>query len=196
MTALTAFFFSLHWLYRMCLPAPQLRRGTEIVCSVAVCLFLWPHGLLAYQASLSAVPRQTLEWQMCLRLLTEVSRFSSVTRSCQLFLTYGPAPPGTPWHHQLQDSLGSCASNGAVQYHPCRGSPFLTFNPSQQEDLFQWVNSLKREMTRNMRISASAALPMTPRTGLLRGLAGSRLQSKGLSGVYMQFKNISARCAV
>ena len=73
------------------------------------------------------------------------TQFSSVTQSClTLWDPMDCSTPGLPVHHQLPEPTQTHVHwvGDAIQpSHPLSSPSPPTFNPSQHQDLFQWVSS-------------------------------------------------------
>ena len=72
-------------------------------------------------------------------------QFSSVVRSCPTLRDpMNCSTPGLPVHHQLPESTQThvhWVSDSIQPSHPLSSPPPPTFNLSQHQGLFQWVNS-------------------------------------------------------
>ena len=114
-------------------------------------------------------------------------QFCSVTQSC-------PTPcnpmnrsmPGLPVHHQLPEFTQTHVhqvSDAIQPSHPLLSPSPPTFNLSQHQGLFQWVDSASGGQTIGATASASV-LTMNNQDWFPLGLTGLILQSKGFSRVF------------
>ena len=116
-------------------------------------------------------------------------QFSSVTQSCPtLCEPMNCSTPGLPVHHQLPEFTQTHVHRvgDAIQpSHPLSSPLPPAPNPSQHQDLFQWVNP-SHEVAKVLGVSASASvLPMNTQDWSPLGWTGwISLQSKGLSRVF------------
>ena len=116
-------------------------------------------------------------------------QFSSVTELCPTLCdSTNCSTLGLPVHHQLPELTQTHAHRvgDAIQpSHPLSSPPPPAPNPSQHQDLFQWVNS-SHELAKVLEVSASASvLPMNTQDWSPSGWTGwISLQSKGLSRVF------------
>ena len=116
-------------------------------------------------------------------------QFSSVAQSCLILCDpMNRSTPGFPVHHQLPEFTQThvhWVSDAIQPSHPLL-SPFPPApNPSQDQSLFQWVNS-SHEVAHSTGVSASASfLPQnTQGWSPLEWTGWISLQSKGLSRVF------------
>ena len=109
-------------------------------------------------------------------------QFSSVTQSClTLCDPMNRSTPGIPAHHRLPEFTQTHVHriSDAIQPSYPLSSPFPPApNPSQHQDLFQWVNS-----SHEVALSASV-LPMNTQDWSLGWTGWIFLQPKGLSRVF------------
>ena len=116
-------------------------------------------------------------------------QFSSVTQSCPTPCdTMNRSTPGLPVHHELPEFTQTFIHQvgDAIQpSHPLSSPSSPAPNPSQQQSLFQWVNS-SHEVWRSIGVSALASVlsENTQDWSLLEWTAWISLQSKGLSRVF------------
>ena len=118
---------------------------------------------------------------------------SSVTQLClTLCDPMDCSTPGLPVHHQLPELAQTHAPRvgDAIQpSHPLSSLSPPTFNLSQHQGLFQWVNS-SHQVTKVLGVSASASvlpktIPVNIQDWFPLGLTGLiSLKSKGLSRVF------------
>ena len=115
--------------------------------------------------------------------------FSSVTQSCPTPCdTMNRSTPGLPVHHELPEFTQTFIHQvgDAIQpSHPLSSPSSPAPNRSQQQSLFQWVNS-SHEVWRSIGVSALASVlsENTQDWSLLEWTAWISLQSKGLSRVF------------
>ena len=113
-----------------------------------------------------------LLWTKCF------SQFSSVSQSCLTVCNpMNHSTPGFPVHHQLPEFTQTHAHRGAdaIQTsHPLSSPSPPVPNPSQHQDLLQWVNS-SHEVAKILEFQLQhQSFQWTPRTDLLQdGLVGS-----------------------
>ena len=124
-------------------------------------------------------------------------QFSSVTQSClTLCEPVDCSMPAVPVHYQLPESTQTHVhhvGDDIQPSHPLSSPSHSTFNLSQHQDLFQWMNS--SHQVPKVLVSASASvLPVTIQHWFPLGLTGFILQSKGLSrdSPAPQFENITS----
>ena len=81
-----------------------------------------------------------------IHIVVVIIQFSSVAQSCpSLCDPMNRSTPGLPVHHQLPEFtqiLVHWVSNAIQPSHPLLSASSPAPNPSQQQSLFQWVNSL------------------------------------------------------
>ena len=124
--------------------------------------------------------------------------FSSVTQSClTLCNPMNRSTPGLPVHHQLLEftQIHVRWVGDAIQpSHPLLSPSPPAPNPSQHQDLFQWVNSL-HEVAKVLEFQLQhQSYQWTPRTDLLEdGLVGSPCSPRDSqeSSSTPQFKSIN-----
>ena len=115
-------------------------------------------------------------------------QFSSVTQSClTLCEPVDCSMPAVPVHHQLPESTQTHVhhvGDNIQPSHPLSSPSHSTFNLSQHQDLFQWINS--SHQVPKVLVSASASvLPKNTQDSSPLGWTGwISLQSKGLSRVF------------
>ena len=117
-----------------------------------------------------------------------VFQFSSVAQSCRTLCDpMNCTTPCLPVHHQLQEFTQTHAHRvvDAIQPSHPLSFPSPAPNPSQHQDLFQWVNS-SHEVAKVLEFQLQhPSFQWTPRTGSPLGWTGwISLQSKGLSRVF------------
>ena len=116
-------------------------------------------------------------------------QFSSVAQPClTLCDPMNRSTPGLPVHHQLPESTQTHVHwvNDAIKpSHPLSSPSLPALNPSQHQDLFQWVGSL-HQVAKVLGVSASTSvLPMNTQDWSPLGWTGwISLQSKGLSRIF------------
>ena len=98
-------------------------------------------------------------------------QFSSVTQSCPTLCdSMNHITPGLPVHHQLPEFTQTHVHQigDAIQpSHPLSSPSLPAPNPSQHQDLFQWVNSL-HEVAKVLEFQLQhQSVQWTPRTVLL-----------------------------
>ena len=119
------------------------------------------------------------------------SLFSSVAQSClTLCDPMNHSTPGLPVHHQLPEFIQTHVhqvSDAIQPSHPflCPSPPAP--NPSQQQSLFQWVNSL-HELAKVLEFQVQHhSLQRNPRADLLQnGLVGSPCSPRVFSNTTVQ----------
>ena len=139
-----------------------------------------------------------LSMSMILTTLSSV-QFSSVTQSCPTLCDLmNCSTPGFPVHHQLLEYTQTHVHRvgDAIQSSHLLSSPSLpTPNPSQQQSLFQWVNSW-HEVAKVLEFQLhDHSLQRNPRADLLQnGLVGSPCGPRDSqeSSPTPQFKNINS----
>ena len=114
--------------------------------------------------------------------------FSSVTQSCPTPCdTMNRSTPGLPVHHELPEFTQTFIHQvgDAIQpSHPLSSPSSPAPNRSQQQSLFQWVNS-SHEVWRSIGVSALAScLPKKSQSWSSEWTGWISLQSKGLSRVF------------
>ena len=117
-----------------------------------------------------------------------ISQFSSVTQSCPTLCDpMNHSMPGPPVHHQLPEFTQTHAHQvgDAIQpSHPLSSPSPPAPNPSQHQDLFQWVNSSHEVAGVSASASVLPVLPINTQNLSPLGWTGwISLQSKGLSRV-------------
>ena len=115
-------------------------------------------------------------------------QFSSVTQSCKTLCNpMNRSTPGLPVHHQPPEFTQTHVHRvgDAIQpSHPLLSPSPPAPNPSQQQSLFQWVNS-SHEVAKVLEFQPQHhSFQWTPRTGLLGWTGWISVQSKGLSRVF------------
>ena len=114
------------------------------------------HGSVRFPGEGNGSPLQysclenPMDWGAWCRLLSmglqRVRQFSSVTQSCPTLCDLmNCSTPGLPVHHQLPECTQTHVhrvSDDIQPSHPLSSPSPLAPNPSQQQSLFQWVNSL------------------------------------------------------
>ena len=123
-------------------------------------------------------------------------QFSSVTQLCPtLCNSMNPSTPGLPVHHQLPEFTQThthLVSDASQPFHPLLSPSPPAPNPSQDQGLFQWVDSSMRWPW----VSASASVfqKNTQDWSPLGWTGWISLQSKGLSRVFSstKFKSINS----
>ena len=126
-------------------------------------------------------------------------QFSSVTQSClTLCNPMNCSTPGLPVHHQLLEFTQTHVHQvgDAIQLsHPLSFPPPTAPNPSQNQSLFQWVNS-SHEVAKVLEFQLQhQSFQWTPRTDLLQdGLVGSPCSPRDSqeSSPTPQFKSIDS----
>ena len=98
------------------------------------------------------------------------SSFSSVAQPCSTLCNpMNPSTPGLPVHHQLPEFTQTHVhrvSDAIQPSHPLLSPSPLTFNHSQHQGLFQWVNSL-HEVAKVLEFQLQhQSFQWTPRTDL------------------------------
>ena len=126
-------------------------------------------------------------------------QFSSVTQSCPTLCNpMNRSTPGLPVHHQLPEFTQTHVRRVSDAIHPSH--PLLSPsppapNPSQHQNLFQWVNS-SHEVAKALEFQLQQqSFQWTPRTDLLQnGLVGSPCSPRDSqeSSPTPQFKSISS----
>ena len=105
-------------------------------------------------------------------------QFSSVAQSClTLCNSMNRSTPGLPVHHQLLEFTQTHAhrvSDAIQPSHPLSSPSSPALNPSQHQDLFQWVNS-SHEVAKVLKFQLQhLSFQRNPRADLLQnGLVGS-----------------------
>ena len=98
------------------------------------------------------------------------NQFSSVTQSCPTFCDpVNCSTPGLPVHHKLLEFTQTHAHRVGDVIQPSHplSSPSPTPNPSQQQGLFQWVNS-SHEVAKVLEFQLQhQSFQWTPRTDIL-----------------------------
>ena len=128
-------------------------------------------------------------YEKMLKIINHSVQFSLVTQSClTLCDLMKHSMPGLPVHYQLPDFTQSHMHRvgDAIQpSHPLSSSSSPAPNPSQQQDLFQWVKS-SHEVAKVLGVSALAsALPKnTQDWSPIEWTGWISLQFKGLSRVF------------
>ena len=117
-----------------------------------------------------------------------VFQFSSVAQSCRTLCDpMNCTTPCLPVHHQLLEFTQTHVHRvgDAIQSSHPLSFPSPAPNPSQHQDLFQWVNS-SHEVAKVLEFQLQhPSFQWTPRTGSPLGWTGwISLQSKGLSRVF------------
>ena len=117
-----------------------------------------------------------------------VFQFSSVAQSCRTLCDpMNCTTPCLPVHHQLLEFTQTHVHRvgDAIQPSHPLSFPSPAPNPSQHQDLFQWVNS-SHEVAKVLEFQLQhPSFQWTPRTGSPLGWTGwISLQSKGLSRVF------------
>ena len=115
-------------------------------------------------------------------------QFSSITQSCPIL--WDPMfciTPGFPVHHQLPELAQThvhWVSDAIQPSYPLSSPSPPAFSLSQNQDLFQWVNSLY-QVAKVLKLQLQYQTSSHEYSGLIAlGLTGwISLQSKGLSGV-------------
>ena len=124
----------------------------------------------------------------CLRQYARVaspSQFNSVAQSClTLCDPMDCSTPGFPVHHQLPELVQTHVhqvSDAVQPSHPLLSPSPPTFNLSQHQGIFQWVNSL-HQVTKVLEFQLQ--LPVNIQDWFPLGLTGwISLQSKGLNSL-------------
>ena len=102
-------------------------------------------------------------------------QFSSVTQSCRTLCDpINRSMPGLPVHHQLLKFTQTHAHRvgDAIQpSHPLSSPSPPAPNPSQHQDLFQWVNSL-HEVARVLVSASASVLPVNAQDSSPLGWTG------------------------
>ena len=127
------------------------------------------------------------------------TKFSSVTQSCPTLCdSMNHRTPGLPVHHQLPEFTQTHAHRvgDAIQpSHPLSSPSPPAPNPSQNQGLFQWVNS-SHEVAKVLELQLQyQSFQWTPRTDLLQnGLVGSPCSPRDSqeSSPTSQFKSINS----
>ena len=125
-------------------------------------------------------------------------QFSSVTQSCPILCDpMKHSTPGLPVHHQLQDFTQTHVhrvSDAIQPSHPLSSPSPPAPNPSQHQNLFQWVNS-SHEMAKVLEFQLQHhSFQRNPRVDLLQnGLVGSPCSPRDSqeSSPTPQFKSIN-----
>ena len=117
-----------------------------------------------------------------------VFQFSSVAQSCRTLCDpMNCTTPCLPVHHQLLEFTQTHVHRVGDVIQPSHplSFPSPAPNPSQHQDLFQWVNS-SHEVAKVLEFQLQhPSFQWTPRTGSPLGWTGwISLQSKGLSRVF------------
>ena len=106
--------------------------------------------------------------------------------------------PGLPIHHQLPESTQThvyCVCDAIQPFHPPLSPSPPTFNLSQHESLFKWVNSL-HQVAKVLEFQLQhQSFQWSPRTDILyHGLVGSPCSPRDSqeSSPTPQFKNIKS----
>ena len=115
-------------------------------------------------------------------------QFSLVAQSCPtLCNSMNCSTPGLPVHHQLPDFTQThvCRVRDPIQpSHPLSSPSPPAPNPSQNQSLFQWVNS-SHEVAKVLEFQLQPVLPMNIQDwSPLEWTSWICLQSKGLSRVF------------
>ena len=148
------------------------------------------HGQSLFQFPRRVEPKNVLTIRQLLsspRLVSSI-QFSSVTQSYStLFDPIDCSTPGLPVHHQLLEFTQihvHWISDAIQPSYPLSSPSPPTFNPSQHQGLFKWVNSASGGQSIGVSASASV-LPMNIQDWFPLGWTGwISLQSKGLSRVF------------
>ena len=117
-------------------------------------------------------------WEGSSRGRGHMYQFSSVAQSCLTFCDpMNCSRPGLPVHHQLQEFTQThihWVSDAIQPSHPLSSPSPPAPNPSQHQNLFQWVNSL-HEVAKVLEFQLQHhSLQRNPRADLLQnGLVGS-----------------------
>ena len=115
-------------------------------------------------------------------------QFSSVTQSCPtLCIPINFSTPGLPVHHHLLEFIQTHVHRVSDAIQPCHplSSPSPpALNPSQNQSLFQWVNSLHEVASTGVSALASFLPKKSQDWSPSEWTAWISLQSKGFSRVF------------
>ena len=92
------------------------------------------------KGTISKVKRQPLEWEKIIANETTDKGFSSVQLCPTLCDPMNRSTPGLSFHHQLPEFTHT-HSDAIQPSHPLSSPSPPASNPSQHQNLFQWVNS-------------------------------------------------------
>ena len=157
--------------------------------------------LISKDLELSKLLFPHLLWRLCVKICSKPFssvQFSSVGQSCPTLCDpMNRSTPGLPVHHQLPEFTWTHVHwvRDAIQpSHPMSSPSPPALNPSQHQDLFQWVNS-SHEVAKVLEFQLQHhSLQRNPRADLQNGLVESPCSPRDSqeSSPTPQFKSINS----